>query len=209
MKCVVFDFDGTLADSEGIMINIYDYFARKNNRPELTEEIKQRLRDGTTRQAIKWAGVRFWQIPGLLNMARVEYKKRSSKIKVFPGMESVAKSLSKDHDLYILSTNSEKTVRKILKKTGFKPKVTILKGSSVFGKEKALKNLLKSSKYNPKTSWMIGDEMRDIVAGNKAGLNTVGVTWGLQSEAGLNLAQPDFITNKPKDILNIIRAKQV
>lgn len=209
MKCVVFDFDGTLADSEGIMINIYDYFAKKNNRPKLTEEIKQQLRDGTTRQAIKWAGVRFWQIPGLLNIARVEYKKRSSKIKIFGGMEGVAKSLSKDYDLYILSTNSEKTVRKILKKTEFKPKVTILKGSSIFGKEKALKGLLKNSQYDPKASWMIGDEMRDIVAGNKAGLNTVGVTWGLQSEAGLNLARPDFIISKPRDILNIVRAKQV
>lgn len=202
-KCMVFDFDGTLADSERIMIGIYDYFAVKNNKPELTKEIRQKLRDGTSRQAIKWAGVKFWQIPKLLNIARKEYKKRSSKVRIFAGMESLVRELSKDFDIYILSTNNEKTVKKILRQNDFKPSVIILKGSSVFGKDKALKRLLKSKKYDRNASWMIGDEMRDIAAGNKSKLNTIGVTWGLQSEVGLKLAKPGYIADKPKDILKI------
>lgn len=203
-KAVVFDFDGTLADSEKIMIGIYDYFAAMNNKPELTEEIKQKLRDGTSRQAIRWAGVKLWQIPRLLNVARGEYKKRSSKVRIFAGMRNLLKFLSKDFDIYILSTNSEKTVRKILKNNDFKPDVTILKGSSVFGKHKALKKLLKNKNYDRSSSWMIGDEMRDIIAGNKSGFNTIGVTWGLQSEVGLNRAKPDYIAKKPEEILKIV-----
>ena len=207
-KVVVFDFDGTLADSEKTIISIYDYFAVKNNRPELSEEIKQKLRDGTTRQALKWAGVRFWQIPRLLNVARGEYKKRSSKVRIFPGIKGVVKNLSKSYDIYILSTNSEKTVRKILKNNEFKTEVNVLKGSSVFGKDKALKKLQRSHKYNRSLSWMVGDEMRDIAAGNKAGLNSVGVTWGLQSEKGLRLARPDHIVNSPEELLAIIENKE-
>jgi phosphoglycolate phosphatase-like HAD superfamily hydrolase len=203
-KCVVFDFDGTLADSEKIIISIYDYFAVQNNKPELTEEIKQKLRDGTTRQAIKWTGVKFWQIPKLLNVARAEYKKRSSKVKIFTGIKSLIRGLSKDFDIYILSTNNEKTVRKIFKKNNFKTEMTILKGSSVFGKDKALNKLLKSKKYDRDKSWMVGDEMRDITAGNKAGLKTIGVTWGLQSEVGLKLASPDYIAKSPQDIQKFI-----
>lgn len=204
---VVFDFDGTLADSERIIIKLYDFFAEKNNKPKLTEETKQKLRDGTTRQAMKWTGIKFWQIPKLLNMARVEYKKRATNVKIFTGMESIAEKLSKDFDIYILSTNNEKTVRKILKKNNFKPPVTVLKGSSVFGKDKALKRLLRKNKYDRHLSWMVGDEMRDIAAGNKARLNTIGVTWGLQSEVGLNLAKPDYIVHKPSEILKIIHKK--
>lgn len=203
-KAVIFDFDGTIADSEKIIITIYDFFAEKNNRPKLTEEIKQKLRDGTTRQAIRWAGVRFWQIPKALNLARIEYKKRASKVKIFSGMQDVVDKLSREFDIYILSTNNERTIRKILKNNGFKPKVTTLKGSSVFGKDKALKKLLKHKKYNATESWMIGDEMRDVEAGNKAGLHTIGVTWGLQSEIGLKRAKPDHLATKPKEILKII-----
>jgi phosphoglycolate phosphatase len=204
-KMIVFDFDGTLADSERIMVGIYDFFAAENNKPELTEQIKQKLRDGTARQAIKWAGVRLWQIPKMLNIARKEYKKRSSKVRIFAGMQSLVKELSRDFDIYILSTNSEKTVKKILIKNNFTPKVTILKGSSVFGKDKALRKLLRNKKYDRRISWMIGDEVRDIAAGNKSRLNTIGVTWGLQSEVGLRRARPGYVADKPGDILRIIR----
>ena len=207
-KCVVFDFDGTLADSEKIIISIYDYFALRNNRPQLTGEIKQKLRDGTTRQALRWAGVRFWQVPKLLNIARLEYKKRSSKVKIFGGIRGVVKALGKDFDIYILSTNSEKTVRKILRNNDFKTPVTILKGSSVFGKDKALKRLLKNKRYDRSASWMIGDEMRDIIAGNRSGLKTIGVSWGLQSERGLGRAGPDYIAKAPQELLKIIQNGQ-
>lgn len=206
-KCVVFDFDGTLADSEKIIISIYDYFAVRNNKPELTVEMKQKLRDGTTRQAIKWAGIKLWQIPKLLNLARNEYRKRASKVKIFSGIKSLTKELSKDFDIYILSTNNEKTVRKILKNNDFKTDVTILKGSSVFGKDKTLKRLLKNNNYEQSACWMIGDEMRDIVAGNKSGLNTIGVAWGLQSKVGLNRAKPKHIAEKPEDIIKFVYGK--
>jgi phosphoglycolate phosphatase-like HAD superfamily hydrolase len=204
-QAVIFDFDGTIADSEKTMMGIYEYLAKKNNRPPIDAKTKQMLRDGTTREAIKWAGIRFWQIPGLLKVARVEYKKRSSKVKIFPAMEQVITSLSQDYDLYILSTNSEKTVKSILRKNQFHPKMTILKGSSVFGKAKALKRLIKSGGYEAKECWMIGDELRDIEAGNRVKLKTIGVTWGLQSEKGLSIALPDYIVNQPKEILKIIK----
>lgn len=204
-KAAVFDFDGTIADSEKLIIDMYDYLASKNNRPKVDEATIKKLRDGTPREAIKWAGIKIWQIPGLLKMARVEYEKHSSSVKIFAGMEKVISEVSKEYDVYILSTNSNKLVKSILEQNNFKPEMKILKRSSFFGKAKILKKLLKQKRYIAAESWKIGDEFKDIDAGNKANMQTIGVTWGLQSEKGLSRANPSFIVNSPKDLLKLLK----
>lgn len=203
-KAVIFDFDGTIADSEGVMVKIYQYYAAQNNRPKLTLKTTKLLRDGSTRQAIKWAGIKFWQIPGLLKLARAEYSKSAEEIKIFPGIEKLINQLIAEYDVYVLSTNSDKTVKYIMKRNDFKPKVTILKGSTLFGKGKVLRRLVRSNKYDPSQSWMIGDEIRDIEAGDFAKLKTIGVTWGLQSRTGLKLAGPDHIVSNIDQLEKIL-----
>ena len=122
-------------------------------------------------------------------------------------MPKIIKELSKDRDVYILSSNDHKTVKKILQNNKLDAEVTILTASSLFGKDKPLKRLLKKHKYPANKSWMIGDEARDIQAGKKARMNTIGVSWGLQGKEGIKRSGPDHIAARPEQILHFI-AKQ-
>lgn len=203
-KCVVFDFDGTLVDVEEVMLRVYGELSRKKGWPELSKNDIARLRVGGARAAMDMLRIKFWQLPKVLKMGREEYQKHSSEIYVFPEIKDVVLALSKDNDIYVLSSNNEKTVEKILKANDLTTALTILKGSSLFGKDKSLKRLIRKYGYDHERSWMIGDEARDVEAGKKAGLKTIGVTWGLQGEKGLKPAEPDFIAKTPKDILKII-----
>lgn len=204
---IVFDFDGTIADAEEAILKIYGPLAEQYNWPKLTRKDYYRLKKDSPREIMKWANIKIWQLPKLLKVGRAEYKKHAAEIKLFEQMPEVLEKLSEDNDIYILSSNDRETVKSILKKNKLNAKVSILHGSPLFGKDKALKKLLKTKKYQAKRSWMIGDEIRDMEAGKKAGINTIGVTWGLQNEKGIKRANPGNIAKKPHDILKFIYNK--
>lgn len=205
-KCVVLDFDGTIADSESILLDIYKRFAKKFGFPNMTHKDYVRLRSGTPQDAMRWSGVRVWQIPRLLRIGRREYEKHTRDIKIFPYMPEVIKKLaSSDYDVYVLSSNSKETVKSILAKNELDDFAKILKSSPLFRKHKILKKLLKSEGYDKAESWMIGDELRDIEAAKKAKMQSIGVVWGLQSESALKNAEPTVLAQKPADILKILQ----
>jgi len=47
----------------------------------------------------------------------------------------------------------------------------------------------------------IGDEIRDVHAAQKAGVESGTVTWGFNSQELLSSANPDHIWGKPEEIL--------
>jgi phosphoglycolate phosphatase len=208
-RAIVLDFDGTIADSEQVIISIYNNFSDKQKWPKLTHADYVRLRDASPKEAMKWAGIKFWQVPRLLKVGRSEYKKHRSDIKLFPSMAQTIRSLWKQgSDIYILSSNSKETVESVLATHNLNQQVVILKGSPIFKKDKILKRLLKDNGYVASDSWMIGDEIRDIEAANKAGMKSIGVTWGLQSQTALKSAEPTFIVKTPQDILKVLAVKK-
>lgn len=202
-EAVVLDFDGTIADAEAVMLEIYGPVAERFGWPKLTRRDYFRLKKSSPREIMRWAGIKIWQIPQLIKLGREEYSKHANRIKLFAGMPEVLERLSHDKDVYILSSNDRGTVQRILKSNGVKTKVMVLSGSPLLGKDKALKKLIKKG-YDRHTSWMIGDEIRDIQAGQKARMRTIGVSWGLQSPAGFKKINPDKIAKKPDDIIKFI-----
>jgi phosphoglycolate phosphatase len=198
---IVFDFDGTLADSEPVVADIYDEFAAKNKWPTLTHEEYYRLKNGTVHDAMRWAGVRFWQLPKLIKLGRRQYRKRQDEIKIFDAMPQVVKQLAKGNKLYVLSSNSRQTVANILARHDLSQYLTILKTTPLFGKHKVLKKL--GEKQGD--CWMIGDETRDIEAAKRAKFKSIAVTWGLQSPASIEQSKPDYIARRPSDIVKYIQ----
>ncbi|MBC8014963.1 MAG: hypothetical protein H7X79_04380, partial [Sporomusaceae bacterium] len=50
----------------------------------------------------------------------------------------------------------------------------------------------------------IGDEVRDVISCKKVSIKVIAVTWGYDSLDYLLENKPDFIANKPEEILNIV-----
>lgn len=51
---------------------------------------------------------------------------------------------------------------------------------------------------------MLGDSQADIATGKAAGLVSVAATWGFRSRAVLEAAGPDFMIDRPTDLLSLI-----
>lgn len=58
---------------------------------------------------------------------------------------------------------------------------------------------------SPKNTISIGDNINDIIASKRAGMISVGVTWGESTEFELINAGSNFIINNPMELIKIIR----
>lgn len=207
-RVVIFDFDGTLADVSDVIRKVYGEMAGPRGWPSLTDSQYKKLRKGSIAQAIRWVGIWPWQIPGLLREGRELLKTHSEAIKFFNGAAKTVRELYKaGFHIYVLSSNSEATIRKVLKQNNVDSEIHILRRPSLFGKHKSIKKLVERENYDKSSVWMVGDELRDIEAAKKADVGSIAVSWGLQDVSLLKKAAPDFIADKPADIINYLKSQ--
>lgn len=203
MKSVIFDFDGTIADTLPIAIECAESVLGDLG---LTDEKINEYKNMTVRQLINELDVPYHRIPKYVVIARSFIKQNIPKITVFQGLTEVIKQLhDSGYRLYIVSSNSVENINTILSNNELNQYFeSIVGGVGVFGKTIALKSTIKKYKIDKKTCIYIGDEVRDIKASNKVGLSIISVTWGFNGEQILSSNKPDFIAKEPADIVRII-----
>ncbi len=191
---IIFDFDGTICDSFSKAIELAnDYLVKHEFEPITTNE----LRNKGIKKLIAERKLTFWQKIGLVRLARRESAKYIDQFEVFPYLTEVLMELHKGNKLGILTTNSKQNVERFLKNHDLTDYFNfVYSNTNLFGKDKVLKKL--------KPDLYIGDETRDIEAAKSAGIKSVGVTWGFESEKLLKEAKPDFLVKKPNDLLDVL-----
>jgi phosphoglycolate phosphatase len=75
----------------------------------------------------------------------------------------------------------------------------------IWGKSKGLKNLISKNGFAVEDIVYVGDETRDIDAAKKVGVRVAAVTWGYNSYEKLASHNPDYIIQKPQDLLTLCR----
>jgi len=199
-KYIVFDFDGTLADTYKGILNI----ARDLKKDEYKEINLEDIRDHGSKYLIKKSGISFLKLSKLIFQVKSKLKKRNN-IKLFPEILDILKKLSEKYNLGIVSSNSEENIRIVLRRYEVEDLFEfIYSNSSIFGKHLVLKRMCRKYKIDPEDIIYIGDEDRDVVAAKKAKIKIIAVTWGFNSEKLLKEKNPDYLVNNPKEILEKI-----
>lgn len=203
MKTLIFDFDGTIADSFETLLGIFEEIHVRNKK--LTPEEVSKLRGESIRQIVKYLRIRRWQIPRLILKAKRLLALQMKDIRAFQYLPQIIRGLHEDgHQIFILSTNSEKNISEFLKNNKLDGCFTKIYGDiGLRSKSSALKKIMRKEKLNRSDCVYIGDEVRDIEAARKAEVTSVGVTWGFNNPAAIKNAKPDIVAQKPKDLLKI------
>lgn len=200
---IVFDFDGTIADTVPLIRLIYADMAAKKGWTSLTQTEYEKLRKGTLQEARKWAGIRWWQLPAVVRSAKRLLRLESEKVTFFPGIEALIRELDKrpDTDLYVLSRNTREAVATVLGRKGLSNELYILGRRRLFGSKSATLQWLSYHKgYKKKNIYMIGDEVRDIQAAKRARVKSVAVTWGLQDKSILHEYNPNTLVSSVDEL---------
>lgn len=201
---VIFDFDGVLADSFGIFVESLEEVL---HRKPFSEEQVNRLRGLSPKEIIKELGVRPWQMPGVIKNGHSAVDRRMSSVHLFPGIPTMLRALSENHELYIVSSTSEEAIREKLAEESLTDQISkIYSGTSLFGKSRKLRQLAHTDKLNIANCVYIGDEVRDIEAAQKIGMSCIAVAWGYNTLESLERYQPSAIVYSPTELPDIINS---
>lgn len=189
---LIFDFDGTLADSAGWFRSILPDISRRFGfRCPGTEELED-LRHKPPREVMRILKIPGWK----LVFIAVHVRKRAAKAGVFPLFEGVAEALEAIHvrgvKIAVVSSNAEASVRRALG-PHLSAKVDAFScGAGMFGKAKHFRDVLAKLDIVPGRALAVGDEIRDIEAARDVGLKTAAVAWGFATKPALDAAGPDL-----------------
>ena len=205
MPTLIFDFDGTIADTLSVVIKIANKFADHYGYKKISLSELPKLREKKPSAALKHLGISIFKLPIVVRKIRFEMNKEIIHLKTSMDIRDTLVHLKENGCvLGILTTNSRENVIEFLKNNDLELFDFIYSGRGVFGKSRLLKKLMKEKKIPHADPIYIGDEIRDVEAAKKAGIKVIGVTWGYNTKTALLTSHPDYIVENPEELKTII-----
>ena len=200
-RAIIFDFDGTIADSFDYVLEFLLKQAGRQHQV-ITAEQKTALRGLSMKDLALAVGVPHWKLILVYFRGKQFMTKRMRSTPLFTDVEGVLHDLKSQHyTLYIISSNSKRNIRRFLVEHGLGDTFARVYGNAGwFGKGGVLKKVLQSQKLPAESTAYVGDEVRDVVGAQNAGMLSVAVSWGFSSEEALLAHSPTVLIRKPKEL---------
>ncbi len=204
-RTLIFDFDGTIADTLSAIIHNINGHAEEFKIRPLDEKDVEDLRGLSNAEIIKKYKIPLVKIPGLLMRSQKELHDRMHEVALFPGIrELVLEFKARGVGLGILTSNSEENVRKLLRTRGLDVFDFIHSESNLLGKTRALLHLLSKHGLQRENVIYVGDEVRDIEACQKIPVDIIAVSWGFHRREFLGRHHPTYLVDSAAEIRELI-----
>lgn len=198
---ILFDFDGTVADSFAESLLAYNRVAPRLHLRTVSDGEIPALRRMGAGQLMQTLGVPMWKLPRLMIAVRADLHDHFHSVHPVPGVNEALSTLrDAGCHLAIVTSNSEENVRSFLVRHRIDCFETVVAGASIFGKATRLRRLLRNADANRKAAVYVGDTAPDIRAARDAGTQAVAVTWGFSDPAPLADEAPDALVENTGDL---------
>ena len=208
-KVIIFDFDGTLADTIDILLSITNRLSAEFGFKSATKEELAQLSNLNSWQILQYSGISIFKFPLLIRRLKAELHREIPHIQLFPGIKEVLLELKKrGFQLGIITSNSRENVLGALEKNGLQDTFTFIYSGSTFGKHKVINKWLRIENIHTEKVVYVGDEIRDIDAAKKTGIKVIAVGWGFNSPQALAAQNPNFLIERPQELIEIMNSWQ-
>lgn len=208
MTTIIFDFDGTLADSTPLFMQAWNTFAEQFNFLPVSEEDLAASRNLTIQQRAKKYGFPMHKIPVILPKVYQYFKTHMHEVALFEGIKEMLDSLAHNgYRIVIISSNAKENIEMFLKQEGIETVSQVLTSSRIFGKDTVIRKYMKQQDVTPDQLLYVGDEVRDIIACNKVSVPFAWVSWGLDGFELIKKEHPKFVVHSPQELLSVLNVK--
>jgi HAD superfamily hydrolase (TIGR01509 family) len=205
IKAVIFDFDGTIADTFALVVNIA---LKLNDTLKLfkKEEINiEDLRNISSTDFIKRLDTPKYKLLYYFWKGKKMFGEKIDGVKIFPGIPAVLEKLkSMGIKLAVVSSNSKSNVHKFLVARNLNYFDVIESPLFIFDKTRVIKKVIDQLNVRPEETLYVGDETRDIESAESAGIKSVAVTWGYHFRELLVRYKPNYTIDTPQELLDLV-----
>jgi len=189
---VIFDLDGTLADSFPWFQRTVNAVAREFAFRQVAPDDIDDLRRAGTGEILKQLGVPPWKLPRIAKRMRALKREAIGHIPLFSGVPQMLKTLrGSGLRLALVSSDCETNAKAQLGECALLFSEFDC-GASLFGKAAKFRRVMRRAGVLPARTIAIGDEERDLAAAREAGIPFGGVAWGYSDPAALRMREPDI-----------------
>lgn len=208
MKYIIFDFDGTLADSTDVFIKAWNLFAPKYRYDPIDIEGVIATKHMSLSQRAREYHFPMHKLPLIMPKVYRYFKENVKDVKLFKGIKEMLNGLAAEgYQIVVLSSNAKENIELLLKQEGVVSVSEVLTSSRIFGKDTVLKKFMRQNQVTPDQILYVGDELRDIQACNKVNIPFMWVSWGIDGFDLVEKENPKFVAHKPEEISEILIEK--
>ncbi|MFT3990731.1 MAG: HAD hydrolase-like protein [Luteolibacter sp.] len=205
-RTLIFDFDGTIADTLEESRRLYNLMAADYGLREVAADELEDLRHFTLKELLKHLKIPKRRVPTLISRGTGLMRGNIEALQLIPGMGEVLRQL-RPHlgSCGILTSNATANVELFLEKYGLRREFDFISTTSkLTSKARHLKSLRKQYGLKPHEILYIGDELRDVKASQKASIPVAAVSWGFNSHESLAAQNPTYLFDAPGQLLSLI-----
>lgn len=187
---VIFDFDGTLADSFPFFMQAQQSLAQRHGFAA-TGDRMEALRHLGTRELMREIGLPAWKLPAVA-ADFIHTMRNAPPVPLFPGIaEALMHLRGRGVRLAILTSNAVDNVPRVLGEELMGAIELLDGGAHLLGKHRRLLRMLKRARVASSDAIYVGDQLGDGEAARRASMAFGAVAWGYGHPDALRASGPE------------------
>ena len=192
-RLVIFDFDGTLADSFPFFTSVFNRLAEQHGFNRISPDMAPAFRHYSITQIMAELALPAWKLPIVGKSFIALMRQNAASIPLFERVQEMLQALAdRGVTLAIVSSNSYDNVSAILGPANAKLFSQFECGMSIFGKAARINKVVKKAGVARNEAIYIGDQVADLEAARKVDVSFGAVPWGYGSIESLRTHSPDM-----------------
>lgn len=208
LKAIIFDFDGTVADTFDTIVGISNRLALEFGYKQAAPEEIEQIKNLSSREIIRQSGVSIFKLPFILKRLKNELNNQIHSLNPINGMREALEEMKMEgYRLGIITSNDRDNVMLFLQKNDLQELFEfIYSGATIFGKSRVINRFLQQAHLAPEEVIYVGDETRDIEAAKRSQIKMIAVSWGFNSKTVLAEHKPDFLIHHPNELMQALNS---